>query len=75
MHRKDPNGERVNFFFTAEKWKGEPRIMEPNKCDDLRWFRLDNLPENVIPYVRQAINSYLKNEFYSEYGWNLIENM
>jgi len=69
IHRKEPNEERINFFFIAEKWQGEPKIMEPNKCDDLRWFRLDSLPENVILYVKQAINSYLKNEFYSEYGW------
>jgi len=69
MHRKEPNEERLNFFFVAEKWKGEPRNMEPAKCDDLRWFDLDKLPENTIPYIKQAINCFLKGIFYSEYGW------
>ncbi len=36
MHRKEPSKERVNFFFTASKWVGEPKIMEPQKCDNLR---------------------------------------
>jgi 8-oxo-dGTP pyrophosphatase MutT (NUDIX family) len=29
MHRKEPGENRVNFFFTTEKWKGKPKIMEP----------------------------------------------
>lgn len=69
MHRKEPNEERVNFFFTAEKWKGEPKIMEPNKCNDLRWFEVGNLPDNIIHYVKQAINCVLTNKLYSEFGW------
>ena len=72
MHRKQrkPKDERrINLFFTAKKWKGEPRIMEPDKCDDLQWFELDNLPDNTIPYVRQAIGCLRRNVKYSEYGF------
>jgi len=69
MHRKQPTEERVNFFFTAKNWQDEPKIMEPHKCDDLSWFPLDNLPDNVIHYIRQAINCVLTNKFYSEFGW------
>jgi len=69
MNRKVPKEERVDFFFTTKRWKGEPKIMEPHKCDDLGWFSLSNLPDNVIPYIRQAINCVLDNKFYSEFGW------
>ena len=69
MHRREPNEERLNFFFVAEKWKGNPQNVEPHKCDDLRWFDLDKLPENTIPYIKQAINCFLKGILYSEYGW------
>lgn len=69
MHRKEPNENRVNFFFTANEWKGEPRIMEPHKCDSLKWFDINNLPNNTIPYIKQAINCILQKIFYSEYGW------
>ena len=69
LHRKEPNEERINLFFTAGKWIGEPAIMDPDKCDDLNWFRLDNLPENIIPYVRQVISCLKEGIFYSEFGW------
>jgi mutator protein MutT len=66
MNRKIPNNERVDFFFTTKKWVNEPKIMEPEKCDDLNWFELDNLPENIIPYIKQMIDSFLNNINYSE---------
>jgi len=72
MHRRQrkPTDERrVNLFFTAKKWKGEPKIMEPGKCDDLSWFELDGLPDDTIPYIRQAINCLRENVRYSEYGF------
>jgi ADP-ribose pyrophosphatase YjhB (NUDIX family) len=68
VHRKS-NEERIDFFILAKKWKGEPRNMEPNKCDDLSWFEVDKLPENTIPYIRQAIGCFRKGVFYSEHGW------
>lgn len=69
MHRKASNHERVDFFFTAKNWQGEPKIMEPHKCDDLKWFPVNDLPQNIIPCVRQAIELILSDKFYSEFGW------
>jgi len=66
MNRKISGNERIDFFFTAKKWQGELKIMEPEKCDDLSWFELNNLPNNIIPYVKQAIDSFLNNINYSE---------
>ena len=68
MHRKS-NDERVDFFFETKKWLGEPKIMEPEKCDDLKWFPIIQLPENTIPYVRAAIENYKNNISFSEFGW------
>jgi ADP-ribose pyrophosphatase YjhB (NUDIX family) len=72
MHRKCIPTEifdRIDVFFTAEKWEGTPENKEPEKCDDLSWFDLDNLPENIIPYVGQAIDCIKNKTFYSEFGW------
>jgi ADP-ribose pyrophosphatase YjhB (NUDIX family) len=68
VHRKS-NEERIDFFILAKRWKGEPRNMEPHKCDDLNWFEMDRLPDNTIPYIRQAIGCFRKGVFYSEHGW------
>jgi len=71
MHRKGrtKGNERIDFFFVARDWHGKPKNLEPEKCDDLQWFEFGKLPENTIPYIRQAIDSYLKNRIYSEHGW------
>ena len=55
--RADPIDERIDFFFTARSWRGEPRIMEPRKCADLRWCRLDDLPDPVVPHERVVLDS------------------
>lgn len=72
MHRNPgdtENNERVDVFFIAEKWDGEIENREPHKCDDLSWFDLDNIPHNVIPHIKQAIDGIRNKIFYSESGW------
>lgn len=70
MHRNKGEEERVDFFFECTKWEGEVLNQEPEKCDDLRWFPLQELPQNTVPYVRFALANYMKSIFYSEYGWH-----
>jgi mutator protein MutT len=74
MHRlSDPEwgdeAYRIDVFFTANNWQGIPEIKEPDKSDDLSWFDLKSLPENIIPYVKQAIDCVNSKIFYSEFGW------
>jgi len=57
---------RISFFLTAEKWKGEIKNMESEKCDDLSWFNVDDLPANTIPYIKKAIENYRENIIFSE---------
>lgn len=71
MHRRasETNDERLDFFFVCENWDGEAQNMETHKCDDLNWYDIAQLPDNVIPYIRDAIMSYTKKILYSEQGW------
>ncbi|KKU55299.1 MAG: hypothetical protein UY41_C0008G0022 [Candidatus Moranbacteria bacterium GW2011_GWE1_49_15] len=64
MHRV-PLG-RISVFMKAEKWEGEIRNLEPEKCDDLSWFDLDVLPKNTIPYIRKAVEGLKGGKVYSE---------
>jgi 8-oxo-dGTP diphosphatase len=49
--------ERVDFFFTARSWTGEPRIVEPDKATDLRWCPLSDLPDPVVPHERSVLEA------------------
>ena len=70
MHRKSDD-IRMDFFFITDKKGLVPKNMEPNKCDDLSWFPLNELPTNTIPYIRAAIENYQQHIFYSEFGWGV----
>ena len=71
MHRRGESDENIigDVFFVAEKWDGKIKNMEPAKCDDLSWFSMDNLPENTIPYIREALKYVDESVLYSEYDW------
>lgn len=73
MHRYAPESEapfRLDIFFIAERWAGEICNKEPHKCDELAWFELEKLPENLIPFVREALANIQQKKSYSEWGWN-----
>ena len=60
----------VDFFFSAENWKGKIINMEPAKCNRLKWFPINNLPDNTIPYIKLVLQNHLNNlTVFSEYGF------
>ena len=70
MHRMEGNkeDERVDFFVHVHRWQGEPFNAEPDKCDDLCWVDIHQLPVNVVPYVRQALGNHLAKVPFDEFG-------
>lgn len=68
LHRKS-DIEYADFFFATKNWIGTPTIMERDKCDNLNWFSLDKLPNNILPHIRIAIKNYKENIPFFEYGW------
>ncbi len=69
MHRKTPDRESIDYFLTCQNFTGQIQIMEKNKCDELKFYDLEHLPQNVIPYVSKAIEYYQNGEYFSVYGW------
>ena len=69
MHRRSED-ERIDFFLRASRWSGQVRNAEPDKCDEVLWFKLDALPDNVIPYVRKALYNTRRGQWFDSYGWS-----
>ena len=67
MHRHDVDREYIDFFMSPTGGYGEPKNVEPDKCIELRWVDMDRLPDEIVSYIRQAIESIRKGEFYSEW--------
>lgn len=59
--------EYIDLFFECTKWSGEVENMEPEKCKELVWRPMDNLPAEMIPYVRNVLERIARGETYSSY--------
>ena len=55
-----------DIYFVINAYSGIPRIMETDKCSELTWFSINNLPEDIIPCRKQDIQNYINNILYSE---------
>lgn len=66
MHRLDLDREYVDFYITAV-FDGEPRNMEPDKCEGLEWFDIEHISKEAIPYIKIAIENIRVAEPYSEW--------
>lgn len=60
---------RIQLFFRARSWSGVPQVLEPDRCVEWRWFNPKDLPDNLVPYTRQAIEAILDGRPYSDTGW------
>jgi 8-oxo-dGTP pyrophosphatase MutT (NUDIX family) len=70
MHRKKTDEERIDYFLICKKYNGTITNTEPNKCDDLSFFDINNLPDNMVEYVKAGIENYMAGIKFSQYGWD-----
>lgn len=70
LHRKAKGIIYIDFIFKATKWHGDIKLMEKDKCDEVKWIDLENLPLNVIPFTKKLLKT---EEVYIPYGWTETE--
>ena len=61
--------EYLQFFFKCDKWSGEVENMEPERCEEIKLFEQDNLPENIVPYIQTALSHVEKQIIFFEDGF------
>jgi hypothetical protein len=67
LPRRRINGkdrEYIDIYLKTDTWAGDIKNLEPDKCNDLKWFSLDNLPENTVPEVRKSLEDIFKNKIF-----------
>jgi 8-oxo-dGTP diphosphatase len=74
LHRKSADGTWVDVLFEVQDWEGELINAEPDKHAELKWFALEDFPENTIPVTRFYFEEMLKGQTYAEYGWGSPSN-
>ena len=58
-------GNRINFIFLTEREDIKPKIMEEEKCEELKWVDINDLPENTMEKVKKIIGHIREGELYS----------
>jgi len=58
--RPDLEQHWVSVIYLVEKYRGEAKNMEPTVLADMKWFSLDEIPENLACFTVPAINEYKK---------------
>ncbi len=43
--------------------------MEPNKCSELKWYDINDIPNEIIENRKIMIDHYHNNTSYNEYGF------
>lgn len=60
------HGNRINFIFETSGDNINPKIGEPNKCSELKWVKINELPDETIDKVKLMINNTVNDKFYDK---------
>jgi 8-oxo-dGTP diphosphatase len=54
----------VHIGLIADWKSGEPKVLEPDKCESWVWYNIDNLPEPIFEACKLSIEVYKTNNNY-----------
>ncbi len=70
MHRMAANDIRLDLFFEAESWNGNPTNKEPHKHSKIAWLTPQEMAkEPIMDYQAVVLQAILEKKVYSEWGW------
>jgi len=55
---KESGKHYITLHLFCKQYHGTPKIMEPDKCAEWKWFDLDNLPENLMLSNKNFLTQY-----------------
>lgn len=59
-HQLQAGDHWVQFGFKVVDFEGVAENLEPEVCEELKWFNPDELPENLFPAHEKLIDLWLK---------------
>ena len=67
--RRGDNDDYINSYFKCDNFAGDVKNMELDKCTELKWFNINELPDNIIPNDKRAIKNMINNIILDEYDF------
>ena len=56
----------LKFVFKVVNYSGEIKNLEPEKCKEIRWIDINNLPENTIKGIKNEIINIYNDVYYNK---------
>lgn len=56
----------LKFVFKVTNYSGEIKNLEPEKCKEIRWIDINNLPENTIKGIKNEIINVYNDVYYNK---------
>ncbi len=53
----------IAINYLAKIKSGKPKIMEPHKCDKIKWFNLKKLPKKITRTTKEPVKNYLAGKY------------
>jgi ADP-ribose pyrophosphatase YjhB (NUDIX family) len=69
INRKTWEIEYIDFFYILENYDWKYKNTEPEKCEHLKFFNLNNLPENTVGHVKYILENLDKKNYSVIYWW------
>lgn len=69
LHCKDRSGIRIYYFARWFRYQGKLQNCEPHLHDELAWWRLDALPENMASPIKSGLTAVLQGSGVLEAGF------
>jgi len=60
---KKENQHWVAINYLADIKSGEPRIMEPHKCEEIGWFKINKIPSKTTQTTKEPAKYFLEKKF------------
>lgn len=61
---EDENQHWLAVNYLARIKSGKPKIMEPHKCCELKWFGVDDdLPEKISQTTKESVDYYIQGKY------------
>lgn len=67
--RRGDNDGYINSYFKCDNFAGDVKNMEIDKCTELKWFNINELPDNIIPNDKRAVKNMINNITLDEYDF------
>jgi 8-oxo-dGTP diphosphatase len=59
----DGNKHYITLFAVVDQFEGEPKLLEPQKCEEWQWFSVDALPSPLFLPANSFLTQYKSSQF------------